>query len=191
MSFFTLPWASVHSSMWRGVRWQSLRQSRGDPAAAPAVGGGCRQTPGALALRCLHCRLERLIVKDFATQPAGSHKDKLLQSHRVRSMLDSIQERSRKLVSRGPRCMAAPLCCPPSGQCSTAVHISNRLLPYPPALPQIRIYDDEDGARKEEIAQLRLGGADNVFRCGSVGAAGLPAQQALACVQRVQACPCR
>ncbi|PRW61113.1 splicing factor 3A subunit 3 [Chlorella sorokiniana] len=69
-------------------------------------------------------RLERLIVKDFATQPAGSHKDKLLQSHRVRAMLDSIQERSRKLI---------------------------------------RIYDDEDGARKEEIAQLRLGGADNVF----------------------------
>ncbi len=29
---------------------------------------------------------------------------------------------------------------------------------------QIRIYDDEDGARKEEIAQLRLGGSENVFR---------------------------
>lgn len=41
----------------------------------------------------------RLIVKDFATQPAASHKDKLLQSHRVRGMLDSVQDRSLKLVS--------------------------------------------------------------------------------------------
>ena len=31
---------------------------------------------------------------------------------------------------------------------------------------QINIYADEDGARKEEIAQLRLGTADNVFRWG-------------------------
>ncbi|KAI3432859.1 hypothetical protein D9Q98_010442 [Chlorella vulgaris] len=69
-------------------------------------------------------RLERLIVKDFATQPAASHKDKLLQSHRVRGMLDSVQDRSLKLIS---------------------------------------IYQDEDGARKEEIAQLRLGASDNVF----------------------------
>ena len=44
------------------------------------------------------CRLERLIVKDFATQQAVGHKDKLLQSHRVRGMLDSIQDRSSKLV---------------------------------------------------------------------------------------------
>jgi hypothetical protein len=29
---------------------------------------------------------------------------------------------------------------------------------------QIRIYQDEDGARKEEIAQLRHGASDNVFR---------------------------
>lgn len=68
------------------------------------------------------------------------------------------------------------------------MHPSSCLLPYPPAPPQIRVYDDEDGARKEEIAQLRLGGADNVFRSGSVGAAGLPAQQALAYLQRGQAC---
>lgn len=69
-------------------------------------------------------RLERLIVKDFATQPAATHKDKLLQSHRVRGMLDGIQDRSAKLI---------------------------------------RIYQDEDGARKEEIAQLRMGASDNVF----------------------------
>ncbi len=49
-------------------------------------------------------RLERLIVKDFATQQATAHKDKLLQSHRVRQMLDSIQERSAKLVSPGLVC---------------------------------------------------------------------------------------
>ena len=46
-------------------------------------------------------RLERLIAKDFrATQPT-THKEKLLQSHRVRQMLDSIQEREVKLVSSG------------------------------------------------------------------------------------------
>lgn len=49
-------------------------------------------------------RLERLIVKDFAMQQATAHKDKLLQSHRVRQMLDSIQERSTKLVSPGLVC---------------------------------------------------------------------------------------
>jgi hypothetical protein len=44
-------------------------------------------------------RLERLIAKDFrATQPT-THNEKLLQSHRVRQMLDSIQEREAKLVS--------------------------------------------------------------------------------------------
>lgn len=64
------------------------------------------------------------MVRDFATQQPTSHKDKLLQSHRVRAVLDSIQERSAKLT---------------------------------------RIYEDEDGARKEEIAHLRLGGGDNVF----------------------------
>jgi hypothetical protein len=47
----------------------------------------------------------------------------------------------------------------------------NLLLPArpparPPACLQINIYADEDGARKEEIAQLRLGTADNVFRWG-------------------------
>ena len=37
---------------------------------------------------------------------------------------------------------------------------------HPHACLQINIYADEDGARKEEIAQLRLGTADNVFRWG-------------------------
>lgn len=45
-------------------------------------------------------RLERLIVKDFASEKPTGHKEKLLQSHRVRAMLDAVQERSAKLVSQ-------------------------------------------------------------------------------------------
>lgn len=48
-------------------------------------------------------RLERLIVKEFENEPK-THKEKLMQSHRVRLMLDLMQERARKLVSASPRC---------------------------------------------------------------------------------------
>ncbi len=41
--------------------------------------------------------LERLIVKDFRNELKG-HKERLQQSHRVRNMLDSMQERAKKLV---------------------------------------------------------------------------------------------
>ena len=43
-------------------------------------------------------RLERLIVKDFKAE-AKTHKDKLMQAHRVRAMLDSVQDKTAKLVS--------------------------------------------------------------------------------------------
>jgi hypothetical protein len=43
-------------------------------------------------------RFERIIVKDLK-QESKSHKDKLMQSHRVKKRLDQIQEASRKLVS--------------------------------------------------------------------------------------------
>lgn len=42
-------------------------------------------------------RLERLIVKEFQNEPR-THKEKLRQSHRVRAMLDLIQERASQLV---------------------------------------------------------------------------------------------
>lgn len=45
-------------------------------------------------------RLERLIVEDLK-HDAKAHKDKLLQGHRVRHMLDALQDRAQKLV-RGP-----------------------------------------------------------------------------------------
>lgn len=41
--------------------------------------------------------LERLIVKDFRNELKG-HKERLQQSHRVRNMLDIMQERAKKLV---------------------------------------------------------------------------------------------
>lgn len=42
--------------------------------------------------------MERLIVKDFRNELKG-HKERLQQSHRVRDMLDVMQERAKKLVS--------------------------------------------------------------------------------------------
>ncbi|CAI0412856.1 unnamed protein product [Linum tenue] len=42
-------------------------------------------------------RLERLIVKEFQNDPTSS-KDRLLQSHRVRNMIDTIVSTSHKLV---------------------------------------------------------------------------------------------
>lgn len=117
----------------------------------------------------------RLIVKDFATQPAATHKDKLLQSHRVRGMLDGIQDRSAKLVRN--ECVARG-----TGRQAGATkgHSGSKLAWWllqavkspsarPGLLVQIRIYQDEDGARKEEIAQLRMGASDNVFRCPRPG----------------------
>lgn len=42
-------------------------------------------------------RLERLIVKELQNEPA-SGKDRLLQSHRVRNMIDTIMSTTEKLV---------------------------------------------------------------------------------------------
>lgn len=42
-------------------------------------------------------RLERLIVKELQNEPA-SGKDRLLQSHRVRNMIDTIMSTTDKLV---------------------------------------------------------------------------------------------
>lgn len=43
-------------------------------------------------------RLERLIVADYKEEQRG-FRERLLQGHRVKLMLDGIQEASRKLVS--------------------------------------------------------------------------------------------
>jgi hypothetical protein len=42
-------------------------------------------------------RLERLIVKDFTNEPT-THKEKLMQGHRVRQLLGTLQDRAQKLV---------------------------------------------------------------------------------------------
>jgi len=42
-------------------------------------------------------RIERLIVKDFKAEPK-THKEKLMQGHRVRQMLETLQQRSQQLV---------------------------------------------------------------------------------------------
>ena len=51
-------------------------------------------------------RLERLIVKDYA-QEVKSHKEKLMQKHRVRKRLDQMQDAARKLVSVLMTCVQA------------------------------------------------------------------------------------
>lgn len=43
-------------------------------------------------------RLERLVVKDLQTEP-NSNKDRLVQSHRVRHMIDTITATTDRLVS--------------------------------------------------------------------------------------------
>lgn len=162
-------------------------------------------------------RLERLIVKDFSIQQPTAHKEKLLQSHRVRSMLDSMQERSAKLVrapvktvllltwafmlqmavsvdgirgtgrvcllcvvGRLPCMHACPLHPPPHS------HVHPHPHPHP---HQIRIYDDEDRARKEEIAQLRLGGSDNIFTYAGASSGWHTCRRCLPCQPCLPACP--
>jgi hypothetical protein len=70
----------------RGARWPALIKQR-NPATdllAAAVHEDIE-------------RLERVIVKDFK-QDVRTHKEKLMQSHRVRLRLGQIQESSQKLV---------------------------------------------------------------------------------------------
>ena len=47
--------------------------------------------------------LERLIVMDFRNEHKG-HKERLYQNHRVRTMLNNMQDRAKKLVS----CLVTP-----------------------------------------------------------------------------------
>jgi hypothetical protein len=47
-------------------------------------------------------RLERVIVKDYQTE-ARSHRDKLLQNHRVRKRIDEMQGIASKLVRQAIR----------------------------------------------------------------------------------------
>ncbi len=104
-------------------------------------------------------RLERIIVKDF-DQDVKGHREKLAQGQRVRRRLDELQALSTKLVWRPhPRTHALAfmyvflrmLCT--TYLCSCTIH-----------LVQERIYADEDGARKEEIALLK-GLDEHGFRC--------------------------
>lgn len=69
-------------------------------------------------------RLERLVVKDFK-QDVRTHKEKLMQSHRVKRRLDGLQGAAAKLL---------------------------------------RIYEDEDGGRREDIAALAVD-PNNMFTC--------------------------
>ena len=43
-------------------------------------------------------RLERAIVSDFKTQEAVTHKERLLQNHRVNRMLDEMVTKTKRLV---------------------------------------------------------------------------------------------
>lgn len=84
-------------------------------------------------------RLERAIVADYKIGAKG-HKDKMQQNHRVRRMVDMMQNDANKLVRGLLR----------------AIHLKHVVSHR----HQLRIYEDKDGARKEDIAALR---GDNIF----------------------------
>jgi len=69
-------------------------------------------------------RLERAICADFRNE-AVTHKERLAQNHRVRSMLDDMADKSKRLVRtsrtnrRGETPIATPRCpCAPSARVS-------------------------------------------------------------------------
>jgi hypothetical protein len=169
----------MSNSIWEQTRGEPLCSlpARADPAPRCSPAG-----PPAAALHEDIERLERVIVKDFK-QDVRTHKEKLMQSHRVRLRLDQIQESAQKLVSA--RCwppMATPprlaarmapqlqaaasaLAALPALRCS-ALRVTPR-----PAGTQVELYNDEDGARKEELQQL----GQDVWGCAAPAPAPAPA----------------
>jgi splicing factor 3A subunit 3 len=87
--------------------------------------------------------MERVIVKDLK-RDMKTHKEKVLQSHRVKRRLDTIQAAAAKLVGWLEACWA----------CDGLVYVSDALLGLTTHPLQVKIYEDDDGARKEEIAAL-------------------------------------
>lgn len=97
-------------------------------------------------------RLERLAVAELAKE-TRTHKERLLNTSRVRKMVDGICERAAKLVgvNYAPECNSSVAGCP----------FSNSIV----SPSQHRTYADEDRARVEEIASFA--GEGNAFKCGS------------------------
>jgi len=85
-------------------------------------------------------RLERLIVKELQNEP-GTNKERLYQSHRVRNMIDTITSTTEKLV----RLLVIRF--------FLLFPFSHRDLVCSSTF-QIGIYEDNDNARKDEIAAL-------------------------------------
>lgn len=88
-------------------------------------------------------RLERLIVKDYK-QETKTHRQQLMQNHRVRKRLDKMQECANKLVRA--RCFA--LARSASRVCGIG---ANHVIPL---CSQMKVYEDDDNARREEISSL-------------------------------------
>ena len=95
-------------------------------------------------------------MKDFRNE-ARTHREKLMQNHRVRLALDSMQAQANRLVRT-----------PPPPQHGKRTRPSPSLLCTRSALwliiganfLQIHMYEDKDGSRKEDIAALK--GSDPV-----------------------------
>ncbi len=130
--------------------------------------------------------MERVIVKDLK-RDMKAHRDKVMQSHRVKRRLDVMQEAARKLV-RERRCVAtlwgsfaggrqlSPLVAAhgPGDQITLQVALLRTTVSTAAsslqtlwrscalsAFPQVKIYEDEDGSRREDIASLA--NKDNPF----------------------------
>jgi splicing factor 3A subunit 3 len=93
-------------------------------------------------------RAERLVAKDLK-RSMTRYKDRLQQDHRVHRFVEDIQEKSRKLVRFWWKSVHTRL----PGQHSTLICISHTHL-------QIKLYEDDEGVRRQEIEKL---GGNNQF----------------------------
>ena len=112
-------------------------------------------------------RLERLIVKDFRNE-ARTHKERLMQNHRVRLHLDSMQQHASRLVPPPPPRPSFGQALPPPSSpaeypCPDDIGRSQRTQEGQSApLMQIETYADADGSRREDIAALK---GDDAVAC--------------------------
>ena len=98
-------------------------------------------------------RLEHLVVKHFKNDAKG-HKERLMQGHRVRGMLEQLQRQAAKSVSLLPSAIREL-------PCETVHRFKSPSINHVPDL-QVKVFEDADGIRREEIAALR---GQDVYRC--------------------------
>ena len=106
-------------------------------------------------------QLERAIVKDFRNDLKG-HKERLQQSHRVRNMLEIMQERAKKLVGSAKVMHTCSMLNAGTTCNQTWTNLRPKQIVFrchPQTLcsnVQEEVYKDEDSSRKDDIASLKV-----------------------------------